>query len=255
MKLRDAVICSISVFIGLMLSGCEILHNRPPPPIKANSPKIESYDSTPVNVPLKESSINDEVGESYKYGRFTVLVSSKGQEILGGVFNPEALLPMPTKSIHAIFINYDSKELSYYRLTDNGYKPVIGYAAVTPSSKVLKNGEVRGRVIKIDMAPIWCPTENIRRTYPNLPSGCLSYGHPKNAMGDAKFEINWNIPNWDLVRLHGTEGYPKGNFWETETFGCTRLHNDAIKNLVSLLGPKAVNEGIEIIVHNTISVK
>ncbi len=255
MKLRDAVICSVSIFIGLMLSGCEILHNRPPPPIKVNSPKVEAYNLSVVNAPLKERSINNEVGESYKYGRFTVLVSPEGQEILGGVFKPKALLPMSTKSAHAIFINYVSKELSYYRLTENGYESVIGFAVVTPLSKVLKTSEVRGRVTKIDTAPTWCPTENIRRSYPNLPVGCLAYGHPKNAMGDAKFEIKWNVPNWDLVRLHGTEGYPKGNFWETETFGCTRLHNEAIKNLVSLLGPNAVNEGIEIIAYSSISIE
>lgn len=255
MKLRDAVICSISIFTGLMLSGCEILHNRPPPPIKVNSPKVEAYNLSVVNAPLKERSINNEFGESYKYGRFTVLVSPEGQEILGGVFKPETLLPAPTKYAHVIFINYVSKELSYYRLTKDRYEPVIGFAVVTPSADVLSQSIVRGKVTRIDTKPPWTPTANIRKKHQYLPAGTIPYGHPDNAMGEVKFEISWDVPGWSLKRIHGTKGYPEGNFQNAETFGCTRLQNDAIKNLVTLLGPNAVNEGIEVIVHKTISIE
>ncbi|QQR64886.1 hypothetical protein IPH92_05035 [Candidatus Kaiserbacteria bacterium] len=189
--------------------------------------------------------------KSYQYGRFTVLVDESGsQKVEGGVFTPSPTMSFAPTRAHVLFINYVTKELSYYRRTGAGtYEPIIGYAVVTPLSQALPRDVVQGSVRRIDTAPTWCPTKRIREKYTDLPPGCLNFGHPTNAMGVAKFEVSWSVPGFELVRLHGTSGYPSGNFWEEETFGCTRLENNAMKELIDLLGPNAVKEGIEIIAY------
>lgn len=201
-------------------------------------------------VEIKKSNI-----PTYKHGRFTVEVYPEKDIIYGTPFVPEEVIPLKANLKHAIFINYQTKELRYYRLTESGYIPIIGYAVMTPSADSI-NGVVRGRVFNIDMAPTWYPTENIRRAFPYLPGGLIPFGHPQNAMGEVKFQINWQgVKGWEAMHLHGTNGYSEGNFWDEKTFGCTRLKNDEIKNLVTLLGPNAVNEGIEIIAYSSISIE
>jgi hypothetical protein len=192
---------------------------------------------------------------NYQYGNFTVKVTEAGQQVVGGVFLPPASLPTAVTPghRHVIYINYRSKELLYYRQDAVDFVPVIGYAVVTPDVSSLPQDVVRGRVTRIDTAPTWCPTENIRRARPHLPAGCIPFGHSQNAMGAVKFEIAWQeVRDWEYNRLHGTSGYPRGSFWEEETFGCTRLVDDAILKLVeSLGGPNTVREGIEVIVHRS----
>lgn len=189
--------------------------------------------------------------KSTQYGRFVVVQDeSGGQQILGGRFKPSPLLMMAT-SLHVIVIDYTTKELSYYQKNGwGGYSPIIGFAVVTPVADSLPFTVVRGRVTKIDTAPVWCPMQGARAKYPGLPPGCLPFGHPDNAMGAAKFEITWaNIRGFEAIRLHGTKGYSSGPFWEEETLGCTRLHNDSILELVTILGPRAVWEGIEVVLY------
>ncbi len=187
----------------------------------------------------------------YQYGRFTVEVDETGQRIIGGQFVPDKTMPYETVKSHVIFINYSTKELSYYKKDDKGeYQPIIGYAVVTSEPKSLPKELVRGTVTKIDTAPTWCPTASARKKYPRLSPGCLPFGHPENEMGSAKFEIRWfDVVGYEAVRLHGTRGYPNGNFWDEATLGCTRLNNEAIKNLVDLLGLKSVEEGIEVVLY------
>ncbi|MEZ4103712.1 MAG: hypothetical protein R3B60_00280 [Candidatus Paceibacterota bacterium] len=186
-----------------------------------------------------------------KYGRFTVELLPNGErKIYGGQFVPKEELSFWSNKKHVITVNYTTKELAYYRRGLDGYEPVIGFAVVTPSPDTLPKDVVRGIVTKIDTMPTWCPTSNIRRVMAHLPLGCLPYGHPLNAMGEVKFEIKWDVKGWELHRIHGTEGYAdNGRFWEIETFGCTRLQNRAIKNLVELLGPDVEPEDIEVIVY------
>lgn len=211
-------------------------------------PRLPPREVAPV---VKKVEVNISQVPSYKYGRFLVEVYPEKDIIYGGIFKPE--LPMPHESVrkHVIFIDYKTKELSYFRLNENSYEPVIGYAVMTPSPEFLPKDIVRGLVTRIDTKPSWCPTQNIRRKYPHLPSGCLPFGHKFNAMGVAKFEIKWEVPNWEYIRLHGTSGYAEGNFWDEETFGCTRLKNELIIELTSELGDtkKAIKEGIEVIAY------
>ncbi len=201
------------------------------------------------------------VSMTYTYGRFTVEVLGDRQRVVGGEFTPPLLMPvMPSRTlrqtgrppVHVLLINYKTKELLYYRRNQNGlYQPVIGYAVVTPEADFLPQPIVRGVVERVVPRPTWCPKVGgqVRRMNPHLPPGCLPYGHPLNPMGDYRLDINWNVRGWELIRLHGTTGYPRGNFWDEETFGCTRLENQAIANLLALLGPRAVAEGIEVIAH------
>jgi hypothetical protein len=183
---------------------------------------------------------------SYHHGRFTVEVKADGsQTIVGGVFTPPAVMPVSSTATHVIAINYFTKELMYYKRTEAGYKPVIGYAVVTPAPEELAQTMVRGMVRVIDTKPTWGPTKSARKLYPNLPSGILPFGHPMNAMGAVKYIIDWEAPKMELVRLHGSDGYP-ANFGEVPTLGCTRLENTAILELTRLLGKDAVKEGIEV---------
>lgn len=187
--------------------------------------------------------------ETYKHGRFVVEVTKEGQRIIGGQFVPNKLMPDIAAKPHVIFIDYSTKELAYYQKdSENNYQPIIGYAVVTAEAAALPKDIVRGIVTEIDTKPTWCPTQSARDKYPSLPAGCLPFGHKDNEMGVAKFIINWfEVKGFEAVRVHGTKGYPEGKFWEEGTLGCTRLNNDAINNLISLLGPKAVEQGIEIV--------
>ena len=187
------------------------------------------------------------------YGRFTVVDKGNHQEVVGGQFGQDAIPSIPPRHAtakHAIFVNYTTKELLYYRLTDDGYESVIGYAVMTPFPETLPKDVVRGKVTRIVEKPTWCPKVGgtVRRDDPSLPNGCMPYGHPYNAMGDWRFDVAWDSPGWELNKLHGVEGYTKGAFWTQETHGCIRLTNEAITHLIELLGPNAVKEGIEVVV-------
>ncbi|KXJ99810.1 MAG: hypothetical protein UZ19_OD1000310 [Parcubacteria bacterium OLB19] len=229
----------------LLLVGCETVPEKRFRPYKPKS-EIEKF------IVFAGEGIERELKvKTYKYGRFTVYVRPDGsQNIEGGVYMPESKPDIVSKYRSVIYINYREKTLEAFKFNDAGsYEPLVGYAVVTPSADKLPKDVVRGVVTKIDKNPTWCPTPNIRTVYKHLPAGCLPPGHKDNAMGAIKFEIKWDTPNWELVRLHGTGGYPRGSFWDKETFGCTRLLNEAIINLEKLLGPGAEREGIEIIAY------
>lgn len=241
---------------SLLVSGCGTVvfnneHHRADGAVRFGPEVRATKSPSPPAPPPFEKEVFISPVEEAKYGRFTVSTTPDGQHVIyGGVFKPPLSMPHRSKFQHVIFINYVTKELTYYRKIEEWgfYEPVVGYAVVTPPPAELPREVVRGRVTRIDLAPTWCPTANIRREYPDLPKGCLPFGHPKNAMGAVKFEITWPYKNWQLNRIHGAEGYPRGSFWAEKTFGCTRLQNDAIKDLVSEMGgPAAVKEGVEVI--------
>jgi hypothetical protein len=205
------------------------------------------------------------VVNSYQEGRFTVeVLVTGGQRVVGGEFVPATFMPQVPSAVlkrtgkpaqHVFFINYRSKELQYYRRETGGsYTGVIGFAVVTPEAEFLPRDIVRGEVTQLVEKPTWCPKVGgqVRKAHPELPPGCLPYGHPLNSMGDWRFDLAWDVPSWSLVRLHGTTGYPQGEFWDAETYGCTRLENRALARLIELLGPQAVAEGIEVVVHRAV---
>jgi len=205
---------------------------------------------------------DESVVSTYDHGRFTVeVLKSGGQRVVGGEFTPPTFMPQAPSAVlkrtgraprHVVFINYVSKEMQYYlRVESGGYRPVIGYAVVTPEAEFLPRQIVRGEVERIVEKPTWCPKVGgqVRRAFPNLPPGCLPHNHPQNPMGDWRFDVAWDVPGWQLVRFHGTRGYPEGKFWDEETFGCVRLLNEPLAAFVATLGPSAVEEGIEIVLH------
>lgn len=245
----------------LTLAGCaSVQFTSAPPPepaVLSATPKVTLERPTvqvpvPLPAPMSETVVRAP-GTVYEYGRFKVTVQGDGSQVIeGGVFMPDANPPLPLRYQHTIFVNYTTKELSYYQKTPQGAKAVIGYAVVTPAPDSLPSNMVEGVVIEIDNAPWWCPTPNVRKKYPDLPKGCLPPGHKDNAMGVAKFIIDWHLPKahkaeWSTIRLHGAPGYPPGDFWGEETFGCTRLIDSAIKNLTKELGPNAAKEGIKVV--------
>jgi L,D-transpeptidase catalytic domain len=192
--------------------------------------------------------------QSYSYGDFVVEVQPDGsQVIVGGIYTPTKPA-VPLVAAHNILVDFSAKKLEYFRKTTAGIEPVVGYAVVTPEADDLPVAVVSGRVTAIEQNPWWCPTPNGRKKYPFLPPGCLPPGHEYNAMGVAKFIIDWQLPKalkaeWETIRLHGSSGYPLGEFWQYETLGCARLNNEEIVNLIKDLGPDAVREGIAVIFH------
>jgi hypothetical protein len=204
----------------------------------------------PVTPPVLASGV-----KSFTYGRFTVRVEGDIQVV---EHSPMLKKEMPTvlphlaSQAHAIFVNYTTKELMYYKRTADGtYDPIIGYAVMTPFSSVLPKEVVRGKVQSIVHKPTWCPKRGgtVVKERPELTGqGCFPHGHPLNAMGDWRFDIVWDTPGWELNKLHGVGGYAPGAFWTEKTHGCIRLTNPEIAHLIELLGPNAIKEGIEIIV-------
>ncbi len=235
------LLCAVTFVLG----GCSTTHSIKGP--------YRIFPSTQSQVSEQTTSVTtEEISQSnqYQYGRFTVRVANDGsQKVEGGIFTPPATMPIEALKVHIIFINYTTKELSYYKRTNAGmYEPVIGYAVMTPHADVLPKKVVRGKVLRIVEKPTWCPKVGgtVRQANPDLP-GCMPHGHPLNAMGDWRFDMAWDSPGWELNKLHGVNGYASGEFWTEKTHGCTRLTNEEIKNLITLLGPNAIKEGIEIV--------
>lgn len=241
-------------FWVVLLSGCAT-HNiqmYEPPVYKAPIPKQEA-------IPIPEVKPEPPL----RYGRFEVKKNvAGGYQVVGGKFTPtEPPVDLPVTAPVMIFVNATTKELTAFRYNYlvGLFEGIAGYAVVTPDHKSLPKNVVVGEVTKIDTKPSWCPTANILRhkNYRHLQGrGCLPFGDPDNAMGAVKFEINWNVPNWQAVRLHGTYGYADdGKFWEIETFGCTRLQDEAILELTEKIKKlydgsleAAVKAGIKVVV-------
>lgn len=241
------------LFFTILLSGCAT-HNiqmYEPPVYRAPVPTQEVV---PVPKAKPEAPL--------RYGRFEVKKSADGYQVVGGKFIPTELpLDLPVTAPVMIFVNATTKELTAFRYNYlvGLFEGLVGYAVVTPDPDTLPKNIVIGEVAKIDTKPTWCPTLNIlkHQSYQHLQGkGCLPFGDPENAMGAVKFEINWNVPNWQAVRLHGTHGYADdGKFWDIETFGCTRLQDEAIleltekiKNLYAGSLEVAVKTGIKVVV-------
>lgn len=215
--------------------------------VPALPPAIKRVEVPAVVAPLKESTPlvvapqpKAPDGESYQYGRFLVEVAKDGtQKVVGGEFTPAVNTPIPATEHCAIFINYSTKELTSYCKNAAGvYIPIVGYAVVTPLSEALPKEVVHGVVKEIIRNPSWCPTKDTRKLYPHLKPGCVPYGDPTNPMGIVKYIIAWNIHGYEYVRLHGSDGYPKGKFWEVETLGCTALENAGAAYLTDELTKK-----------------
>jgi len=168
--------------------------------------------------------------------------SAGGSAVPGGVFSP-ATPKHTVRHPHHIEVSFARKQLSYYRAG----QPVRGYAVITPSRTAVRRGQVQ----QIIARPTWIPGTNGMRLFKamggdtrSLQGGVVPYGHPLNPMGNYKFAIK----GFGAVRIHGTRSYAY-DFNAVETLGCVRLMNGSpgIDELVTLLGPNAVGEGIDVV--------
>jgi hypothetical protein len=239
--IKRPIFCCI---ILLLFTGCQNVSFRSMVPPEEYVPSTLSSSESDEKVLIQEPDFS-----TFEYGNFVVQDLGDRHRLFGGKIETGKPLSIKSKHPRVITINFRTKKLSYYELTDSGeHEFVIGYATVTPSVDILGGKMVRGIVARIETEPDWYPTKNVRLAYPDLPKGLIPYGHPDNAMGEVKIVINWDIAGWRYRHIHGTVGYTQGDFWNVETFGCTRLQNKAILNLAKLLGPDAVDEKIEVIV-------
>jgi hypothetical protein len=193
------------------------------------------------------SQINEQERTPENTAQPTEHFTVSGNTLYGGTFTPaDTPVSEHHAARHRIVVSFSEKTLRYFRRNGSTWKGVLGYAVITPKPHELPRETVVGHLRAIDKTPQWCPTENIRRVMPNLPPGCLPYKHPDNPMGTAKFIIDWPVPGWQYVRLHGHESYPSD--WQSvETFGCVRLLDPAMQQLLTQLGSSAVSEGTVVI--------
>ncbi len=181
------------------------------------------------------------------YGDYTIILFKDGKQTIYGSGEAPALPPIPSPDVrHVIFVDFKTRSLMDYRVeTDGSLIPGKKVPVVSPLPESLPKDVVRGRVIKIDRNPTWCPPTSLQREYGR---NCIPPGDPKNAMGAVKFLISWQIPGWEAIRLHGALVYPEaGKFATEETSGCVRLLDSEILKLVERIGENAVKEGIEVI--------
>jgi L,D-transpeptidase catalytic domain len=196
--------------------------------------------------------------KEYTFGRFTVQDFGSYQEISGAEFSPGPFPPQIDVHLrdgrrprHVLYVDYTRKELMYYVRDQTGtLRPRKGYVILTPLPQELPTNIVEGEVVKIVMDPVWCPLQEgqIRRDYPELPGGCIPAGHPQNVMGKARFDIAWPYAEWRHNRLHGAWGLPE-DFEQMDTYGCIQLLNEHILELIAVLGPNAVAEGIKVVAY------
>jgi hypothetical protein len=168
--------------------------------------------------------------------------SSNGRSVPGGLFHPAA--PVHTvRRQHHIEVSFARKQLSYYR---DG-QPVRGYAVITPSGTRTRIGQVTDIIAQ----PTWTPGTSGMRLFragggdsSMLVGGSVPYGHLLNPMGNYKFAIS----GFGAVRIHGTQSYDY-DYTSVETLGCVRLMNGSpgINELVSMLGPQGIQEGIDVV--------
>lgn len=247
------------ILISFGLAGCGTVHFESASAYQAAGVLETSKLQVPAKSALATHSIAPMIPPvaQKRYGRFIIEEKGEGYIVYGGEFIPPKAMPKLVSATkpHVQVVDYSQKTLSYYRRNAQGsYDPVVGFAVVTPDPSYLPSEVVRGMVERVNTAPSWCPTPNIRKVRiaegSPLPPGCLPFGHELNAMGLFKLEIVWQVPRhlrgeWSTIRVHGTGGYPR-NFWTEETFGCTRLENRAGDKLLTLMGPLAEKEGVEV---------
>jgi len=108
------------------------------------------------------------------------------------------------------------------------------YPVAVPAQPLRKTLE--GELRRIELDPWWFPTENIRREYYErtgkvLPKA-IPPGDPRNAMGKAKFIIDFKNTN-EPIRVHGTND--ERSIGRAVTHGCIRLRNNDILEIIEII--------------------
>lgn len=207
----------------------------------------------PPDEEKRNATSSDEVQpkvEMRTYGKFTVKCGDF-MTVYKGVFYDIPPIPLPAKGEYVFFVNYTTKELTAYRRIAVGtYEPIVGYAVMTPFPESLPKDVVRGWVTGAVEKPRWCPKRGGTVLKEDLEGdgkitqslgkdGCIPFGHPMNWMGVLRLDIQWEVPGWELNKIHGVEGFSNCDFWSEKTHGCIRVFNKDILDLQNKLGPDA----------------
>lgn len=122
------------------------------------------------------------------------------------------------------------------RLQERGQFPVC-LPKITP-----KKFPVWGKITRIETKPWWYPTKDTREYYLKKKKVALPEkikpGDPKNAMGAAKFIIEFKTAGMDPnIRIHGTNA-PE-SIGGRESRNCIRCFNDDIMDVAKIIKNKS----------------
>lgn len=124
---------------------------------------------------------------------------------------------------------------------DEAYNEIASYPVCLP--KETPKLPATGRLIRVEINPIWYPTEKIKDKYRShekieLPD-IVPPGSPLNAMGAVKIVIDFSTGHIEpTVRIHGTNK-PR-SIGKRESSGCIRMLNAQIKEVASLIKGKKI---------------
>jgi lipoprotein-anchoring transpeptidase ErfK/SrfK len=122
---------------------------------------------------------------------------------------------------------------------------IVSYSVAIPKSVFYKL-PAEGELIRIEINPVWYPTEKTRAAYlktkkMELPK-VVSPKDPRNAMGAVKLIIRFNEIK-EPIRIHGTN--EPSSIGKRITRGCFRLHNKDALNLVDIIKNQKVKVRIK----------
>jgi lipoprotein-anchoring transpeptidase ErfK/SrfK len=122
---------------------------------------------------------------------------------------------------------------------------IVSYPVAVPKSAFYKL-PAEGELIRIEINPVWYPTEKTRAAYlktkkMELPK-VVSPKDPRNAMGAAKLIIGFNGFK-ESIRIHGTN--EPSSIGKRITRGCIRLRNEDILKLIDFIKNQKVKVKIE----------
>jgi len=136
-------------------------------------------------------------------------------------------------------IKVDFSEFKLIVSNANGTE-IITFPVAIPKTTP-KSIPIEGEIKHIERNPYWYPTEKTRADYLKnkkiiLPR-YLPPGHPKNAMGEVKFIINFKTSGINpVIRIHGTND--PSSIGKRITRGCIRLKNEDALYLADIIEGK-----------------
>jgi len=136
-------------------------------------------------------------------------------------------------------VRINERILVFYELNRKEKKELQRFPIAVPVRVAYLPLPLTGEVKKIQINPWWYPTAGTRTAYFKkngevLPA-VIEPGNPKNAMGKAKIEFqfeNLNLP----IRIHGTND--PSSIGKRITRGCIRMQNEDILSLIKIIKDK-----------------
>jgi lipoprotein-anchoring transpeptidase ErfK/SrfK len=158
----------------------------------------------------------------------------------------DALADGDQKYRYVLVVDISTRQIS---LLENGNKLFV-YPVGVPKYVFYKDKlPAVGELVRIEMSPIWYPTQKTRDAYfkkkgVELPEIVGPFERdPRNAMGKVKFVVKFNRL-MDTIRIHGTN--EPGSIGKKISRGCIRMHNENILDLADTIG----NQKTKVIIKN-----